>query len=328
MLGRREFVAALGGAAFWPPMARAQEPGRMRRVGVLIFGTPNDPIAHALLAALRDGLAKLNWVEGQNLRIDFRIGADPAAIHAGAAELVGLEPDVIVSRSTVVTRALQDETTTIPIVFLGVGDPIASGLVASLARPGGNITGVTDVYFTIGGKWLEMLKRAAPRVTRFGIVFNPDLTSTTYFASIEAAAAQYDVQAVMLPVRSQEDIERALDRFAAQPNGGLVVLPPAPVRAARELIRGIALKYRLPAIYQNKSYAIEGGMMSYGPDSEDMFRRGGPSYVDRILRGARPAAMPVQFATKFELAFNLKTVKAIGLDIPPALFSRADAKID
>jgi putative tryptophan/tyrosine transport system substrate-binding protein len=332
MLRRREFVAGLGGAAVWPLMARAQQPDQgadqIRRIGVLMFGTPNDPISGALVAALRDGLDKLNWHDGRNLRVDVRIGSDVEAIRVAAADIVGLKPDVIVSRSTVVTRALQEQTTTIPIVFLGAGDPITSGLVASLARPGGNITGITDVYFTIGGKWLEMLKEAVPGLTRFGIVFNPDLTSATYFPSIEAAAAQYDVQAVMLPVRSGEDIERALDRFAAEPNGGLVMLPPAPVSAARELIRTIALKHRLPVIFQNKAYAIEGGMMSYGPDSEDMFRRGGPSYVDRILRGAKPAAMPVQFATRFELAFNLKTIKAMGFDIAPALFSRADAKID
>jgi len=328
MLGRREFVASVGGMAAWPLIARAQEPGRVRRVGAMIFGTPNDPIAHALLAALRDGLAKLNWIEGRNLRIDFRISGDAETIRASAAELVALGPDVIVTRTTVVTKALQAQSTTIPIVFLGAGDPIASGLVASLARPGGNITGITDTYFTIGGKWLEMLKTAVPQVTRFGIVFNPDLTSPTYFPSIEAAAAQYDAEAVMLPVRSEDDIERALNRFAGEPNGGLVILPPAPVRAARELIRRIALEHRLPSIYQNKFYAIEGAMMSYGPDSDDLFRRGGPAYVERILRGMKPAAMPVQFATKFELAFNLQTIKALGLEIPPELFSRADAKID
>ena len=219
-------------------------------------------------------------------------------------------------------------TKAIPIVFLGAGDPIASGLVASLARPGGNITGITDVYFTIGGKWLEMLKETAPHLTRFGVVFNPDLTSPTYFPSIEAAAAQYDVQTVMMPMRSQSDIEQALERFATEPNGGLVILPPAPVRTTREQIRSMALKYRLPAIYQNRYYVIEGGMMSYGPDGDDLFRRGGPAYVDRILRGAKPAAMPVQFATKFELAYNLTSARAIGLEIPPALFSRADAKIN
>jgi ABC-type uncharacterized transport system substrate-binding protein len=326
MIGRREFLAGLGGAVASPFFARAQASGR--RLGVLIFGTPNDPIAHALLAALQDGLARLGWVEGKNLAVDFRIASDTATIHSGAAEIVALAPDVIVSRSTVVTKALQNATATIPIVFLGAGDPIAGGLVASLARPGGNITGITDLYFTIGGKWLEMLKEAAPQVTRFGILFNPDLTSSTYFPSIEAAAAQYDVQAVMMPTRSQAEIEQALEQFAAEPNGGLVVLPPAPVRAAREAIRAIALKYRLPAIYQNKYYVIEGGMMSYGPDSDDLFRRGGPAYVDRILRGAKPAAMPVQFATKFELAFNLRSAQAIGLDIPRALYSRADAKID
>jgi putative tryptophan/tyrosine transport system substrate-binding protein len=324
-IGRRQFMAGLGGVLASPGLARAQT--SQRRVGALIFGSPNDPVANALLAALRDGLGKIGWTDGRNLALDTRIAGDSDEIRATAAALVATQPDVIVSRSTAVTRALQQLTTTIPIVFLGAGDPIASGLVASLARPGGNITGITDVYFTIGGKWLEMLKETAPLLTRFGIVFNPDLTSPTYFPSIEAAAAQYDVQTVMMPTRSRSEIEQALESFAAEPNGGLVLLPLAPVRATREAIRAIALKHRLPAIYQNKYYVIEGGMMSYGPDSDDLFRRGGPGYVDRILRGARPAAMPVQFATKFELAYNLAAVRAIGLEVPTELFSRADARI-
>jgi putative ABC transport system substrate-binding protein len=326
MIGRRQFIAVLGGAAALPLAASGQE--RMRRVGVLIFGSPNGPIAPTLLAALKDGLAKLNWVEGRNVHFEFRIASDQAQIHSSAAELVALAPDVIVSRSTVVTRALQERTATIPMVFLGAGDAIASGLVASLARPGGNITGITDVYYTIGGKWLEMLRSAVPQLTRFGIAFNPDLASPTYFPSIEAAAAQFDVQTVMMPMHSDEDIEPAIDRFAAEPNGGLVILPPAPVRPARERIRAAALKHRLPTIFQSKFYTIEGGMMSYGPDSDDLFRRGGPTYVDRILRGAKPAAMPVQFATKFELVFNLKTAKDIGIEIAPTLLERADVKID
>jgi len=300
----------------------------VRRIGALIFGSPTGPLAPAFLTALKDGLARLNWVEGRNLRFDARIASDRAEIRSGAAELVALAPDVIVTRSTVVTRALQEMTTTIPIVFLGAGDAIASGLVASLARPGGNITGITDVYYTIGGKWLEMLRSAVPRLTRFGILFNPDLTSQTYFPSIEAAAAQFDVQTVMLRVHSDDDIAPAIDGFAAEPNGGLVILPPAPVRPAREKIRAAALKHRVPTIFQSKFYAIEGGMMSYGPDSDDLFRRGGPAYVDRILRGAKPAAMPVQFATKFELVFNLKTAAALGIEIAPTLLERADVKID
>ncbi len=327
MLRRRDFVAGLTTAALLPRASRAQQQ-KVRHVGVLIFGTPNDPISHALEAALRDGLAKLHWIDGENLRLDVRIGGDPSSIQASAAEIVALAPDVIVSRTTVVTKALQAQTSTIPIVFLGAGDPIASGLVASLARPGGNITGITDVYFTIGGKWLEMLKEAVPRLTRFAIVFNPEVTSPTYFPSIEAAAAQYDVQAIMLPVRSDEDIAKALEGFSTEPDGGLVLLPPAPVRASRQLIREITLKHRLPAIYQNKFYTIEGGMMSYGPDSDDLFRRGGPAYIDRILRGAKPASMPVQFATKFELAFNLKAIHELGVDINPALLSQADVKFD
>lgn len=326
MIGRRTFMVGLGGALAAPFAARSAE--RPRRLGVLLFGTPNDPIARAHVDALRDGLAKLGWVDGKNLAIEARFGSNADEFRAGAMALIALELDVIVSRSTVVTRSLQEMTTTIPIVFLGAGDPIASGLVASLARPGANITGVTDVYFTIGGKWLEMLKESAPHLTRFGIVFNPDLTSQTYFPSIEAAAAQYDVQTVMIPMHSQAEVEPAIEHFAAEPNGGLVVLPPAPIRATREVIRGLAVKHRLPAIYQSKYYVIEGGMMSYGPDGDDLFRRAGPAYVDRILRGAKPAAMPVQFATKFELAYNLAAIKAIGLDIPAALFSRADARID
>jgi putative tryptophan/tyrosine transport system substrate-binding protein len=324
---RREFITFLGAAAAWPRSGRAQQPNVLRRIGVLIIGSENDPIAQKQLAALRDGLRRLDWVEGRNLQIDFRASGDPGRIRAYAEELVRLAPSVILTRGTAITRAVQEHTQTIPIVFLGAGDPVANGLVGSLARPGGNTTGVTDLFFTIGGKWLQLLKEVAPGITRFALIFNPEISSTAYFASIEAAADQFAVKAIRTPVRNAIEVARSIDAFATEPNGGLILIPPAPARDDRDVISRLAVRYRLPAIYQNKSYATEGGMMSYGPDSDDLFRRGGPSYVDRILRGSKPSEMPIQFSTKFELVFNLKAAKAIGLEIPAALLARADVVI-
>jgi putative tryptophan/tyrosine transport system substrate-binding protein len=327
---RREFITLLGGtAAAWPLAARAQPDGRSRRVGVLLAGAESDPLIQAYVAALRLRLQQLGWIEGRNLRIDARFNAgELARMRANAQELVGLAPDVIVGGGVAGARALQERTQTIPIVFVQVGDPVASGVVGSIARPEGNTTGITNLFPSIAGKWLELLKEAAPHVTRVALIFNPDFSVTeNYLAAIEAAAAALTVKAIRTPVRSATDIERAIDAFAAEANGGLIQVPPQAVHANRELIVRLARRHRLPAMYNDRLHVADGGLVSYGPDSLDLYRLAA-SYVDRILRGAKPGDLPVQFPTKFDLVINLKTAKAIGLAIPATLTARADELIE
>jgi len=332
---RREFITLLGGAAAaaWPLAARAQQGERMRRVGVLMAGAEGDPDQKANLAVLWEGLAKLGWVEGRILRFDVRFGAgDLARIRASAAELVGLAPEVIVvAGTTAATIAVQQQTKTIPIVFTQGGDPVVNGLVRSLARPEGNTTGFSNFEPTIAGKWLELLKEAAPRVNKVALLFNSELSLTAvgpaYISSIEAAAPTFSVQTVKLPVRDAIDIVRGIDVFAAEPNGGLIMLPPPPQGANRDTIIRLAVQHRLPAIYANRDNAAAGGLISYGSDLADQYRRAA-SYVDRLLRGAKVSELPVQFPTKFELVINLKTAKAIGLTIPEAFLLRADELIE
>ena len=301
----------------------------MRRIGVLAGGTEGDPYQKAYLAALREGLAKLGWVEGRNLRIDLRFGAgDLNRIRAYAAELVSLAPEVIVVSSW---RCGDDRGATADEDHSdrlhGGGDPVVNGLVQNIARPEGNTTGFSNYEPSIAGKWLELLKEAAPRLTRVALIFNPELSSTAvgpaYISLIEAAAPAFAVQTIKLPVRDAIDIVRAIDAFAAEPNGGLLVLPPPPTGANRETIIRLAAQHRLPAIFNNRDVAAAGGLMSYGNDVVDQHRRAA-SYVDRLLRGAKVSELPVQFPTKFELVVNLKTAKAIGLTIPEAFLLRAD----
>ena len=333
---RREFITLLGGAAAMssslkPFAARAQPGERVRRIAVL-SGAAEDPYQRANLAALWEALAKLGWVEGRNVRIDIRFSAgDLDRIRAYAAELVSLAPNVIVVLGAVpATRALQQATSTIPIVFPEGGDPVINGLVKNLARPEGNTTGFSNFEPVIAGKWLELLKEAAPRVTRVAAMFNSDLLSavgTAYMSSIEAAASVLGVQASRTPFRDAIDIVRALDALAAEPSGGLLMLPPPLSAPNRDTIVRLAAQHRLPAIYPFRENADAGGLMSFGSNLADQYRRAA-AYVDRLLRGAKVSELPVQFPTKYELLVNLKTAKAIGLAIPESFLLRADEVIE
>jgi len=278
----------------------------------------------AQLAAVREGLAQRGWTEGRNVRFDSRLyDDDPQTLRSHAQELVRLAPDCIVAGSQPSILALLQETRTIPIVFHNVGDPVEGGILKNIARPEGNVTGATSNYHSIAGKWLELLKEAAPRTSRVALIFVPGIVTENYFAVIDAAAAALGVKVVQLPYRNSAELERAIDTFAFQPNGGFVLVPPPPRGAGRELIYRLALKYRLPGIAASDYDSADTVMMSYGGDSVEPARIAA-SYVDRILRGAKVSELPVQFPSKFELVINLKIAKAIGLDIPATLTARAD----
>jgi putative ABC transport system substrate-binding protein len=325
---RRSFVTLLGGAAAaWPLAARAQQPERMRRIGNLQSGSEDDPVTQANLTAWQQELTKLGWVEGRNLRVDLRYtGGDPVRMHTRAAELLSFGPDVtLVGQAG--TRVMQQHTRTTPIVFVQVGDPVANGLVGSLARPEGNTTGITNLYASIAGKWVELLREAVPRVVRVAVVFNPNTAPESYLISVEAAASALGVPAIRTPVRNPLDVVRALDAFAAEPNGGLIGVPPFGTAATRDMIIEVAAQHRLPSIYNSRFEAAAGGMMAYGTDGVDLYRRAA-SYVDRLLRGAKVSELPVQYPTKFELVVNLKAAKAIGLTIPESFLLRADEVIE
>jgi putative tryptophan/tyrosine transport system substrate-binding protein len=326
---RRQFITLLGGAATaWPLVARAQQDGRVRRIGYLDVGDEADRIVRAREGAMREGLAKLGWVEGRNVRFDIRDSArDADRLRAHADELVRLAPDVIVVVSGPAAQALLQRTQNVPIIFTTVGDPVAIGLLKNIARPEGNATGITSQYQSLGGKWLALLKEAAPRTARVALIFAPDILNNQYFGSIDAAADVLAVKAIRTPYRDAAELERGIDTFAAEPNGALLMVPPPPSPSNQELINRLAPKYRLPTIYANKYGAAEGGMISYGADGVEASRVAA-SYVDRILRGAKISELPVQFPTKFELAINLKTAKAIGLTIPESLLLRADELIE
>jgi putative ABC transport system substrate-binding protein len=284
------------------------------------------------VAALRQGLERLGWVEGRSVRIEPRFaGGDPDRVRALAGELASLAPDVIVAGGADAAKAVQQETRTIPIVITQVGDPVANGIVTSLARPEGNTTGVTNLYATIGGKWLQLLKEIAPKVERAGLIYNarlvPDDSGYAYFPPMEEAGAASGVRALRIGYRDAVDLVHAIEEFGGQPNGGLIVMPPAPASTYRETILRLASQYRLPTIFQAKQFVAEGGLLAYGSDPLDQYRRAA-AFVDRILRGAKVADLPVEYPTKFELVINLKTAKAIGLDVPPSLLARADEVIE
>jgi putative tryptophan/tyrosine transport system substrate-binding protein len=319
---RREFIAGLGAAA-WPLPARAQQQdGRVRRIGILDGGPGR------LGGAMRDRLTELGWIEGRNARFDLLLSAgDPDRLGAYADELVRLAPDVIGVVSGPAAQALVQRTRTIPIVFTNVGDPVAIGLLKNIARPEGNATGITNQYQSLGGKWLELLKEAAPRTTRVAIIFAPENVNDQYFGVIEAAADALAVKAIRTPYRNAAELERAIDAFAVEPNGGLVMVPPPPPLSNRELINRLALKYRLPTIYSFRSFAAEGAMMGYGSDDLEVSRIAA-TYVDRVLRGAKIIELPVQFPTKFDLVINLKTARALGLTVPQSILLRADEVIE
>jgi putative tryptophan/tyrosine transport system substrate-binding protein len=327
---RRKFLATLGGVAVaWPLAARAQQPDGMRRIGVLMGLAEDDPEIKARFAAFRQGLEKRGWSEGRNVRIVYRFAPAAAQVQVLAKELVALQPDVILANSTPVTAALQRESRTIPIVFAVVADPIGSGFVASLPRPGGNITGVMLYEASVTGKWLAMLKEIAPNLVRAAFVANPKTATfyDYYLQAAEAAAPSVGIEPVPTLVENATDIERAIGSFASAPNGGLVLIPDAAATVHRDLIIALAARHRLPAVYYSRMFAEAGGLMSYGNDLVDMFRQAA-SYVDRILRGDKPADLPVQAATKFETIINLKTAKALGLTVPPGLLVAADEVIE
>jgi len=323
---RREFIAGLGGAAVaFPLVGRAQQRGRVRRIGLLYSaGAAGDPFTRADIAAFREGLSKLGWVEEGNLRIDVRLGGEDDNFRAFATELVSLNPDVIVTRGSEPTIAVQRATQTIPIVFVAVGDPIVVGIVKSIARPEGNTTGVTNSFASFGGKWLELLKKAVPSMERVALLYTPETPSQ--LPSIEAASG-LGVEAVKIRYRNAVDLVRAIDAFAAQPNGGLIEVPPPSSFANRKIILALANQHRLPTAFADKAAVARGGLMSYGSDVGDLFRRSS-SYVDRILRGAKVSELPVEYPTRFELVVNLKTAKAIGLAIPESFLIRADTVIE
>ena len=326
---RREFITLLGGAAVaWPLKAHAQQPERMRRIGVLAPTAPDDAEAQTRFAALRQGLQRFGWIEGRNLQIDARWGAgDAGAIGSAATELAALVPDVIVASGSAVAAILQ-ATRTVPIVFVSVPDPVGSGFVESLAQPGGNATGFIMFEYGLSAKWLELLKEIAPSVTRAAVLRDPAIVAGIgQFAVIQSAAPSVGVDVSAINMRDGAEIERAVTAFARRPNGGLILTASALAAIHRDLVVSLAARYKLPAVYITRYFVAGGGLVSYGPDFVDQYRRAA-EYVDRILKGEKPADLPVQAPTKYELVINLKTAKALGLDIPTTVLASADEVIE
>ena len=326
---RREFITLLGGAAVaWPLKAHAQQPERMRRIGVLAPNAPDDAEAQTRFAALRQGLRRFGWIEGRNLQIDARWGAgDAGAIGSAATELAALAPDVIVASGSAVAAILQ-ATRTVPIVFVSVPDPVGSGFVESLAQPGGNATGFIMFEYGLSAKWLELLKEIAPGVTRAAVLRDPAIVAGIgQFAVIQSAAPSVGVDVSAINMRDGAEIERAVTAFARRPNGGLILTASALAAIHRDLVVSLAARYKLPAVYITRYFVAGGGLVSYGPDFVDQYRRAA-EYVDRILKGEKPADLPVQAPTKYELVINLKTAKALGLDIPTTVLASADEVIE
>ena len=329
---RRNFITLLGGAAAWPLAAQAQQNDRVRRIGVLM-GVADDPEGQTRVAALKQGLQELGWTDGRNIQIEARFGgADTARIRADAAELVALAPDVIVGQTTPVIRVLRQATSSIPIIMAAVNDPVDQGFVSSLAHPGGNttgyVTGFSQFKYGLSGEWLELLKEVAPKVTRAAVIRDPAIASGIgQFDAIQAVAPSLGVEVSPFNVRDAGEIERTITAFSHSSNGGLIVTGSALAVVHRELIIALAARNSLPAVYFERLFVTRGGLVSYGPDLSDQFRRAA-GYVDRILRGEKPADLPVQAPTKYELVINLKTAKALGLDVPPLLLGRADEVIE
>jgi putative ABC transport system substrate-binding protein len=328
---RRDFIAVIGGAAALAPLAALAQPSdRMRRIGVLMGTAADDPESQTRFAAFAQGLAQLGWVDGRNVRIDTRWATtNPDDIRRHAAELAALAPDVILSATGTLTVApLLQATRIVPIVFVVVIDPVGAGFVTSLAQPGGNATGFTLFEYGMSGKWLELLKEIAPRVTRAAVLRDPAIASGIgQFAAVQAAAPSLGVELSPIEVRDAPEIERAVMAFARSGNGGLIVTASALASRYRDLIITLAARHKLPAVYSGRWYVTDGGLLSYGPDYVNQLRRAA-GYVDRILKGEKPADMPVQAPTKYELVVNLKTAKALGLVVPPTLLARADEVIE
>jgi ABC-type uncharacterized transport system substrate-binding protein len=328
MMRRREVLRVLGGAVAWPLAARAQQGGTMRRIGVLDVLAHNDPEGHARTAALLRTLQQLGWTDGRNVRIDHRWGAnDPERIRGHAAELVALAPDVILAVGTLTVGPLLQATRTVPIVFVQVADPVGGGFVSSLAQPGGNATGFATFEYATSGKWPELLKEIAPRVTRAAVIRDPTRgPGIAQFAAIQAVAPSLGLEVSPIDARHSPEIERAIAAFARTSNGGLIVTGGG-TALHRDLIITIAARHRLPAVYPFRYHVVSGGLISYGPDTIDAFRRAG-GYVDRILKGEKPTDLPVQAPTKYETVLNLKTAKALGLEVPATVLARADEVIE
>src|SRR5262245_2766895 len=326
---RRDVLGALGSTVAWPITAHAQQGDRMRRVGVLIGYSETDAAAQAQVAALRQELQNLGWDEGRNIRIDVRFpAADAGRARAAISELMSFTPDVLVSNTNLVTAVVQAEVRTVPIVFISVGDPVESGFVSNEARPNGNLTGFANWERSITGKWVGLLKEVAPKIERVGIMMHPEtVASFRFFKFGEAAASALKIKPVALGVHDANEIERTLTALAAEGNNGLIVTPHAVTFTNRDLIVAMAARLRLPAVYPLAFYTEAGGLISYGFDPVNQFRQGA-GYVDRILRGAKPADLPVQYPTKLQLVVNLKTAKALGLTIPESFLQRADEVIE
>jgi putative tryptophan/tyrosine transport system substrate-binding protein len=329
-LRRRQFITLLGGATAWPLAAHAQQPERVRRIAFLHSLAENDPEVQGRIAAFRQAFEALGWTENRNVQIEHRFSAgDVTRMQAYTTELVNSAPGLIVATSSPVLAVLKQATRTIPIVFRFVNDPVGQGFVASMARPGGNITGFTFVDFPLIGKWLEMLKEIASDVRRTTLIFNPQTAPyyPAFLRELGAAASSLAAEVTATPVRDEAEIEAAATAFARQPGGGLIVPPEPFITTHRGVIMALAQRHSLPAIYGFRQYVMEGALISYGPDPIDIYRRSA-LYADRILKGEKPADLPVQAPTKYELVINLKTAKALGLDVPPTLLARADEVIE
>jgi putative ABC transport system substrate-binding protein len=327
MIRRREFITLLGGAAAWPLAARAQQRERVRRIGVLYTTSEGDPTGQLRLATFRGELRKMGWIEGRNVRIDIRWGAaDTRRIRGLVAELIGLAPEVILAISSPVVVELQQANPAVPIVFVGLADPVAAGIIASLSQPGGNATGFILFEFGISAKWLELLKELVPSLTRAAVLrdaTNP--TSIAQLAAMQSVAPSFGVELRAVDVRDIGEMERGLAAVASGPNSGLIV--PASALARRDLIVMLAARYRLPAVHSDRADATAGGLISYGPERLEDYRLAA-GYVDRILKGEKAGDLPVQAPTKYELVINLKTARALGIDVPPTLLARADEVIE
>jgi ABC-type uncharacterized transport system substrate-binding protein len=326
---RRSFITLLGGAAAWPLAARAQQSERMRRIGMLMSLTPDDPDGRARNDAFLQGLQRSGWIDRRNIQIDHRWGGgDADNFRKYAAELVALDPDALLASGTVTVAPLLQATRKVPIVFVQVADPVGAGFVNSLARPGGNVTGFALFEYGISGKWLELLKEVAPRVTRAAVIRDPDISSGTgQFGALQSVAPSFGMELSPINLRDVGEIERAVAAFAGSPNGGLIITTSAWSVVHRDLIITLAARHRLPAVYYRRLFVTSGGLISYGPDIVDQHQRAA-GYVDRILKGEKPADLPVQAPTKYELVINLKTARALGLEVPPTLLARADEVIE
>jgi putative ABC transport system substrate-binding protein len=328
---RREFIGLLGStAATWPVAARGQQGERVRRIGVLMYTTENDDEGQSGLAAFREELGKVGWTEGHNIKFEARwAAADIESMKRFAKELVELRPDLVLTSSTPAAGAMLQQTRTVPIIFVLVADPVGSGYVASLPRPGGNATGFTPIVGSLGGKWVELLKEIAPRLARVALLFNPPTATFVegFLHPFKTAAASLGMEAIIAPVHDMPEVESVVATQAREPNSGLVVIPDAFTTRHRTEITSLAARYRVPAVYWSRSFAELGGLITYGPYIVDEYRRAA-SYADRILKGEKPADLPVQAPTRYELVINLKTAKALGLSVPQSLLTTADEVIE